>query len=157
MWRLIKPMLAEVLQIIYPKSTFNQHPLKGCDGGYDVIFQSTYILLVFCHPSVLKMSQSNLSSNDDINTMFSPKIRVKVAPGWKATVDKIGLPSLLDHTSVMFSFCSLFTVEYLATIGFHCVEFFPAVKLRNGYVDWKISPEPSSSSGWLVNGRNFNF
>lgn len=97
MGRLIKTMLAEVLRIIYPKST--PTPPNGGNGGYDVIFQSTCILLVFCHPSVLKMSQWNLSSNDDVNTVCSPKLRVKVAPGWKATVDKIGLPSLLDHTS----------------------------------------------------------
>lgn len=33
-----------------------------------------------------------------------------------------------------------FTLESLAKIDFHWAWFFTSMKLKNGYVDWKISP-----------------
>lgn len=41
-----------------------------------------------------------------------------------------------------------FTLEILATIDFHWLEFLSfSMKLNSSYVDWKISPEPLSVSG----------
>lgn len=34
------------------------------------------------------------------------------------------------------------TSEFLTAIDFHWVEFFSFVKLKKGYVDKKMSPEP---------------
>lgn len=38
----------------------------------------------------------------------------------------------------------------------HLAEFFLSVKW-NGYVYYKMSPQPLSTSGWLLNGCNFSF
>lgn len=38
----------------------------------------------------------------------------------------------------------------LATLSFHWVEFFPLVKPRNGWVDYKLSPQPPLTQGWVI-------
>lgn len=45
----------------------------------------------------------------------------------------------------MFFFCSF--SEYLAPICFHWVEFSPSMRLKGGYVDLKMSPEPQLTCG----------
>lgn len=40
---------------------------------------------------------------------------------------------------------SMETLEVLTTIDFHWVQFFSFVKLKNGYVDNKMSPEPGDA------------
>lgn len=45
----------------------------------------------------------------------------------------------------------------LATVDSDCVDVFPSMELKNVYVDWKMSQEPPSTSGWVVHGREFNF
>lgn len=66
----------------------------------------------------------------------------------------------MDHTTqvvwihVKFFICCFFMLE--ATTGIHWVELFPATKLRNGYADWKTSPESPWTSGLEVNGWNFS-
>lgn len=53
-------------------------------------------------------------------------------PGWEAPVDL----SLI--------------LALVATLSFHWVEFFPLVKPRNGWVDYKLSPQPPLTQGWVI-------
>lgn len=48
----------------------------------------------------------------------------------------------LCYSSSSFLF---FMLEHLSTRGFHWMEFFTSVKLKNSYVDEKMSPEPPST------------
>lgn len=49
---------------------------------------------------------------------------------------------LLWRRFTSFICCVLFMLASLATIGFHWVESFPSMKLKNDFVHWKMSPEP---------------
>lgn len=50
-----------------------------------------------------------------------------------------------------------FTLESSATIGFHWMEFFASMKLKNGYVDRKMLPELLLGMKWVLNEWSFNF
>lgn len=58
---------------------------------------------------------------------------------------------------VIFIFFFLKTLDFLTTTDFHWVEFFHAVKLQNGHIDYKMPSEPPLRSGLVVNVVNLNF
>lgn len=75
------------------------------------------------------------------------------------------LLDLLDNTTwavwrrgKFFFSCYIMCVEEsLAAKDLRWVEFFPSAKFQNGYEDNKMSAEPRMTTGWVVNGWNFNF
>lgn len=60
---------------------------------------------------------------------------------------------MLCFSSVVYDF----TLEYLATSGFHWVELFTSMTLRNGYGDEKMSPEQSNDIGLSSKWVNVQF
>lgn len=48
-------------------------------------------------------------------------------------------------------FWGFFTLESVATVGVHGLEFFPCVKIQNSDVDQKMTPEPPSTEWWVTN------
>lgn len=71
--------------------------------------------------------------------------------GREATVDvfTFAFAILISYVFIYFKCC-----KYLATTDLHWVDFFfPSVKLKISYVDWKTSPEPPASTDIGVSGQ----
>lgn len=70
--------------------------------------------------------------------------------GIKVTVSRqIGLRRLQETGTTpqeqcgdILCFSSFFTLESVATVFVHWMEFFLSMKLHNGYTDYKMSPGP---------------
>lgn len=63
------------------------------------------------------------------------------------------------HQSSSMFFWVFLTFQYMVTIGFHCIGSGQnsVRKPQNGYLDWKMSPQSTSTKWWVANYGNLNF
>lgn len=135
------------------------------------VLKSSDIFLFLMYCSVWKNSSQaalHLSLRQPINSNFREHVNMGCCVGscWSRVrlhasgqEAKSGIFCLKTRCSVSWQLGLLRfpdTLEFMATIGVYWVEFFLSVKLRNGYVGLKMSPESSLTKRWEVNKLNFN-